>query len=135
MKKDLDTPINIEKFASLIAEADRAYRMDVSYAIAVCGSARSIESKREVWKLRLELRVASKQAQLQCRKVAQFKCDNLSPCGLGNCKFAEGEMALLHIQSPGHTMRPQVDSQPSYGLEGAVESLRQLRDSSTDQLA
>lgn len=134
VKKDLDTPVDFDRFASLLAEADRAYRLDVSYAIAVCGAARSIESKREVWKLRLELRSASKTAQLQCRKVTQFKCDNTSPCGLGDCKFAQGEMALLHIQSPGHTMRPQVDSQPSYGLEGAVESLRQLRSSSTDQL-
>ena len=134
MKKELDAVVDVNRFASLLEEANRAYRIDVSYAIAICGAARSIESKRDVWKLRLELRAASKSAQLQCRKVPQFRCDNLSPCGLGNCKFAQGEMALLHIQSPGHTMRPQLDSQPSYGLEGAVDSLRQLRASSTDRL-
>lgn len=105
--------------------------MDVSYAVAVCSGARSIESKRAVWKLRLELRAASKKARWECSKRKPFVCNNVSPCGLGACAFAEGELRLLTIESPGHTERPQEDSMPSYSLEGAVESLRQLRERST----
>lgn len=132
MKKNTDSPISIDAFSSLLVEADKAYRKDVSYAIAVCGAARSIESKREVWKLRLELREAAKKARFACSKVKSFKCENTSPCGLGACRFAEGDMMLLTLQSPGNTLRPQIDSMASYGLEGAVESLRQLREGSTD---
>lgn len=132
MKKAVDAPIDTALFDDLLNEADKAYRADVSYAIAVCGAARSIESKRKVWQLRLELREAAKKAQYECSKVKPFKCDNVSPCGLGSCKFAKGEMALLTLESPGNTMRPQEDAREPYGLEGAVEALRELREGSTD---
>jgi hypothetical protein len=132
MKKAVDTSIDTTLFDDLLSEADKAYRADVSYAIAVCGAARSIESKRKVWQLRLELREAAKKAQYKCSKVSPFKCENVSPCGLGSCRFAEGEMTLLTLRSPGSTIRPQEDSMEPYGLEGAVDALRELREDSTD---
>ena len=123
---------DLNQFTPLLEEADRAYRADVAYSVAICSAARSIESKREVWKLRLELREASKQAQSQCRKAESFVCVTEAPCGLGTCKFAKGEFTQLDIISPGNTQRPQYYSKGPYGLEACVEELKKLRADSTN---
>lgn len=130
--KKTSEPVSMNQFLSLLKEANKAYRRDVSYSIAMCNAARSVESKREVWKLRLELREASKKAQAKCRKADSFVCDNEAPCGLGSCKFAKGDLVLLQIVSPGNTVRPQIQSKGTYGLESVVEPLRELRTDSTD---
>src|SRR6185503_12305131 len=116
-KKD-EVNASLVEFLPLLQQADRAYRADVSYAVAMSNAARAIESKREVWKLRLELREASKNAQKTCKDTKPFVCDNEAPCGLGSCRFAEGDMVLLNIKSPGNTSRPQFYSKEPYGLEG-----------------
>lgn len=128
MKSSSSGPIDMRPYLKLLREADESFRTDVSYAVAISKAARTISWKRELWKLRLELRQASDKAQTKCANEKPFKCDNLSPCGVGDCKFAEGDLIFLDVPNcPGNTKRPQKDSKGLFGLESAVEPLRDLR--------
>jgi len=120
--------VNIGKFKDMLSEAQKVYRTDVAYAVAVSSAARAIEAKRAIWKIRLELREAAKEAKAKCEKAAQFTCDTASPCGTGTCRFVQGDLALIHITSaPGTTERPQDNSCGPYSLEPAIEPLMDLR--------
>jgi hypothetical protein len=124
-------PIDLAPFQSILDEADRCFRLDVSYAVAVSKAARTIASKRVLWKLRLELREASDVAQAKCGREKPFNCATLDPCGVGTCKFAQGDLASLTVPDcAGDTERPQTSSKGDFSLEAAAEPLRQLREQS-----
>lgn len=120
--------LNLEPFRNMLEDAQRVYRKDVAYAVAVSNAARAIQTKRAVWKLRLELRAAAKEAKMQCKKSTQFICKTVEPCGTGTCKFAHGELTLIELsEAPGSTERPQRDSTGPYSLETALAPLSALR--------
>lgn len=120
--------IEVDYFKEMLNDAQLAYRTDVAYAVAVSSAARAIETKRSVWKVRLELREAAKQAKSQCENSEQFKCITTEPCGTGSCKFSKGDLSLLQISSAsGTTERPQDNSCGAYSLEAAIEPLLNLR--------
>lgn len=115
-------PIDVTPFREHIAEALAAFATDVSYAVAMARAAVIIVKKRQVWQARKELRAAEAQAHAECRQ-ATFDCHAVSPCGAGDCKFAQGEYAALDVAAPGTAVRPQQRSIGGYSLEPAVAAL------------
>jgi hypothetical protein len=90
----------------LVAEAYAAMRQDFSYVAAMSQMATSILGKQHTWRLRSELRQAQGDAMIEC-SGHEFVCESLSPCGTGDCKFAQGIYThLVSIAQPGKTPRP-----------------------------
>lgn len=120
---------DLSKFDELIDRALQAFGSDVSYAVAMSRSASSIERKREVWALRLELRTAEKEARERCCSVVPFRCKAQSPCGVGDCIFATGDFANIGVEDwEGVRYRPQMDSTGRYSIESAMLPLRDYRE-------
>ena len=122
-KQPITTP-----YEALRAEALLAYKIDVSYAVAMCAQATQILRKREVWSVRSELRAASAEAVAACRRLPEFTSP--SPCGTGaGCCVAAGDLVLLDVPAKaGKATRPQPhESGPTYDIESAVKPLLALR--------
>lgn len=122
--------IDTAPFEDVMAEALTAYRLDVSYAVAMAAQASQILRKREVWAVRTELRAASVHAVMACSELPRFTCSSRSPCGTGaGCRVALPGLALLDVPAkPGKSIRPQPhESGPTYDIESAVKPLVALR--------
>ena len=118
-------------YEALTAEALVAYKIDASYAVAMCAQASQILRKREVWSVRSELRAASAEAVAACSQQPAFTCSSPSPCGTSaTCRFSSGQLALLDVPAkPGRATRPQPhESGPTYDIEAAVKPLVALRE-------
>lgn len=114
--------------SDLLSQALGAFTSDVSYAVAIARSAVTIESKRTMWKLRNELKESEQQARKMCSAGGSFFCVNPSPCGTGQCPFAQGDLSLLVVpRHKGTTRRPQPSMYDEYSIDRAVIPLRDLR--------
>lgn len=121
-------PSSTEQYEGTVAEAIDAFATDPSYCIALMKSANSTANKRLTFEIRNDLEKAEAEAHKQCEAVEQFFCRAKSPCGTGDCKFAQGEMALAKVKdSRGLSFRPQLHSTGSYSLEDVVIPLRDIR--------
>jgi len=123
--------IDTTPFADVMAEAMVAYKLDVSYAVAMAAQASQILRKREVWAVRTELRAASAEAVAACAEQPTFTCSSPSPCGTSaTCRFSSGSMTLLDVPAkPGQSLRPQPHTDgPSFDVEAAVKPLVALRE-------
>ncbi len=121
-------PADAGAFREAIDDAYAAFLSDVSYAVSIARAAVSIERKRGVWQARRDAKAAEAAAHTLCRDAEPFTCLATSPCGVGDCKFAGGEMTLLDVaHCPGATARPQLSNTWPYAIEAAVGPLVQLR--------
>lgn len=130
-KSGMDTavvPTGAGALSDLLRQALGAFTSDVSYAVAISRSAASVESKRVVLRLRAEVRHAESVARKQCAMSGDFFCSNPSPCGVGQCPFAKGDLAKLRVDcTAGSTSRPQVSLYDNYSIDQAIAPLRKLR--------
>ena len=118
----------VTPFADIRAQALAAFGQDPSYAVSMARQANTILNKRDVWKYRTELRKAEKKARKLCTEAGAFICQATTPCGTGQCKFAEGDLTLLEVDdSSGSTERPKPSNAGPYDLEAALPALRELR--------
>jgi len=123
--------IETAPYAEVMAEAIVAYKIDVSYAVAMARAASAILFKRLTWACRTEIREASTEAVAACAQQPAFTCSSPSPCGTSaTCRFSSGSMALLDLPAkPGKSLRPQPHTDgPTYDIEAAVKPLVALRD-------
>lgn len=121
-------PSSAAAMSELLGRALDAFRSDVSYVVAISSAATVIENKRVVSRLRTELRHAETQARKQCGLAEAFFCVNPSPCGVGACPFAKGDLAKLRVDCPsGTTARPQASLYDDYSIDQVVTPLRKLR--------
>lgn len=119
---------NVGEFDEVVEAAKEAFGTDPAYAIAVMRSANSTVSKRLTFEIKTDLERAEADAHRRCEAVPKFFCRAKAPCGTGDCRFAEGEMAQITVKdSRGLAFRPQLHSLGSYSLEDAVIPLRELR--------
>lgn len=121
----------VDEFADVRAQATQAFGRDASYAAQMAVQANTIIGKRYVWMLRTELRKAEKKARTLCEKSGSFVCPASTPCGTGQCKFAEGDLTLIEVDDASgdpkrQQDRPQEGSGP-YDLETALPMLGKLR--------
>ena len=123
-----DRPADLHSFAEHVEAAVVAFREDVSYAVSMARAAVVIDRKRQVWQARKELREAEATARTECARTAAFDCHAMSPCGVGDCKFASGERAQLDVHAcAGTTARPQASNTATYSIEPAVIVLVESR--------
>lgn len=122
-----DRPADLRRFAAHVEAAVVAFREDVSYAVSMARAAVVIDRKRQVWQARKELREAETRARAECARTAAFDCHAMSPCGVGDCKFATGEHAQLDVYTTGTTTRPQASNTGGYSIEPAVSALVESR--------
>lgn len=128
MTLPLQQPSNVEEYEDTVAEAIDAFAIDPSYAVAVMRSANSTANKRLTFEIRNDLEKAEAEAHKKCESSTPFFCRAKSPCGTGDCAFAQGEMAQARVKdSRGLSFRPQLHSLGSYSLEDVVIPLRDLR--------
>lgn len=92
----------------LLADAMSAFSADHSYAVSMARAAVTIAAKKHAAMLRQRLRQAAHQAVSQCDTMrGQFTCYNDSPCGTGDCRFVQGDLAFLVTPSVrGKQQRP-----------------------------
>lgn len=123
--------VDVGSFAHEIEAALTVFTVDVSYAVSMARAAVTIETKRQSWLARKELRAAEAAAHAECAQHV-FECHAESPCGTGDCKFAQGEMALIRTGvTSGCTSRPQTSNCGPYALDAAVPALLAQRSSRT----
>lgn len=121
-------PSGAVALSDLLSQALGAFTSDVSYAVAMTGVATTIENKRVNLRLRTEVRRAEAVARKQCAVSGDFFCSNPSPCGVGQCPFAKGDLAGLRVDSVGGTtVRPQESLYDDYSIDQVVAPLRKLR--------
>lgn len=121
--------IETDQFAELVADSERAFLADSSYSAKMATQATTIQNKRDIWALRIELRSAETRARKLCERAGVVFCMNASPCGTGSCPFAQGDLALLQLEA---SLKPKADrpagsEYPEYNLEDAVRPLQTLR--------
>lgn len=105
----------------------QAFAADTSYAISMAKHASTIQSKRDVWALRLQLREAERSARERCVDEGVTWCSIESPCGTGQCPFAPAELAALDVRgAEGATPRPARSDYPTYSIEAARLPLQAL---------
>src|SRR5262245_60370978 len=93
---------------SRVEAARAAFLSDTAYAASMARAAVVIATKRRASHVRKVLRAAETAAHDECRRTDPFPCHAVSPCGVGDCKFAKGQLAGLVIQpAPGSSLRPQ----------------------------
>jgi len=80
-------------YVSVVDSALAAFSQDVSYAVGMVRQATTIQSKREVWAIRSELRDAEALARKMCADDVVVGCAAKTPCGVGPCRFAQGDLA------------------------------------------
>lgn len=116
-------------FVGLVDEALRAFETDPEYATKMARRASTIQGKRKVWSIRTELRQVERVARVKCIDAHVFYCTVQGPCGTGQCPFAEGDFADVHIPAVdnGKVKRPVLGDFPTYDIESAVGPLQQLR--------
>lgn len=120
--------VDVATFTGDVQAALAAFSQDVTYAVLMARSAVTIGRKRQAWSARKELREAEARAHAQCRDTAPFHCHATGPCGVADCKFAEGDLARLDVPgAAGGTPRPQAHSTGGYSLAAAVDPLLDLR--------
>lgn len=92
----------------LLDDAMLAFSSDHAYAAAIARAAVGIAAKKHTALLRAQLRQAAHQAVSQCDLAAgTFRCDNASPCGTGDCRFAQGDLVFIETSSlKGKQTRP-----------------------------
>lgn len=116
--------------AELVCRALAAFATDPSYAVAMAEAAATVEHNRAVWAVRRQLRAAERTARAECARSAPFLCHNTSPCGVGACKFAAGELTMIETPNcSGRRQRPQASSAGDYSIEPAIRPLMALQDS------
>ena len=122
-------PADLAAFTGHVQAARAAFGNDVSYAVAIARAAVTITRKRAIWSARRELRAAHTDARVECAATAAFTCTALAACGVGDCKFARGDLARLTVAATvGPHHRPQAHSiGGDYSLEEAVNALAALR--------
>lgn len=114
------------QFTTVVTDALKSFRQDSSYAVSMMRQAMNIHHKRETWQLRLDLRIAEKEAREQCVKE-NFKCVLKTPCGTGDCLYAKNEFQMICgvVFKAGKSDKPQGGQ--SCDSDAAVESLRKIR--------
>ena len=128
--------IPTEQFASVMAEALRAYAVDAEFAVLMARSASTIILKRKTWHVRVLLRVAEAHARAACEASELTSCQVTEPCGTGLCPHARGDLRELvgvpavadGIVSRVRATRPQPPAPggPAYTTESAVGPLLEL---------
>jgi hypothetical protein len=117
--------------AQLLDDALAAFAVDHTYAAAMARSAVGFAAKRHSAALRTQLRQAAHQAVSECEaRRGEFACENRTPCGTGACKFAQGDLALITVESlNGRQERPanSVLAGRPFSSDDALASLEALR--------
>ena len=119
---------DITAYVPVVDQAMRAFAADVSYAVGMVRQATTIQSKREVWAIRSELRDAESSAQKLCAEDAVVGCSSKTPCGIGSCRFAQGDLSEILIPAEslvGGIQKPCGGT--GYGIDAAVAVLRAHR--------
>ncbi len=119
---------DIAAYVPVVDQAMRAFAADVSYAVGMVRQATTIQSKREVWAIRSELRDAESGARKLCSEDAVVGCESKTPCGVGTCRFAQGD--LVEIVLPPETLVasiPKPCGGMGYEIDAAVAALRAHR--------
>lgn len=125
-RKRTTPTVDVSAFVDQVEIALAAFAADESYAVAMARAAVVIGRKRAVWQARRTLRAAEAHAKTECAELT-FDCHAASPCGTGDCKFAEGELCAVEITAqPGTAVRPQRRSAGPYDREHAVTVLAQV---------
>jgi hypothetical protein len=98
----------------LLADALSAFSADHTYAAAMARAAVTIASKKYSAVLRVRVRQVAHQAVSQCDlHRGEFQCPNQSPCGTGDCRFAQGDLVLVTRPSfRGKMKRPANSTAP-----------------------
>ncbi len=116
-------PVDPTTFLPEIEAALAAFSADVTYAVEVATNAVTALRKRAVYAARREIRAAEKKAHAECEATPAFTCHAISPCGIGDCKFAEGALAQRNIPAQrGSGRRPQAPHD-TYSVDAAAEAL------------
>lgn len=113
----------------LLADAMDAFAADHTYAAAMAKAAVSIAAKKHAAALRSRLRQAAHQAVSQCDMArGQFRCYNESPCGTGDCRYVQGDLAFLSVPSYRGKQRRPANHQSGghFSPEDALSELEAL---------
>jgi len=111
------------------ARALEAFETDIRYLEATFKAFHQTTRKRTAWRIRTGARRVVARAQDQCSAAGTVDCPATTPCGTGNCLFAEGVMVALRIPpSPGKVSRPKgVRSEyPTFSEDSLVAAFRSL---------
>jgi len=115
-------------YVSVVDSALAAFSQDVSYAVGMVRQATTIQSKREVWAIRSELRDAESLARKMCADDTVVGCAAKTPCGVGLCRFAQGDLASAVVADEalvGGMKKPCGGT--GFEIDAAVSVLRRLR--------
>jgi hypothetical protein len=113
----------------LLADAMSAFSADHTYAASIAKAAVTIAAKKHAAALRTRLRQAAHQAVSQCDlERGKFNCFNESPCGTGDCRFAQGDLVFLGtVSHKGKQRRPANHRLgTSFSPDDALSELEQL---------
>lgn len=132
MSKQHDSkPVDTAVFTDVVDEALSAFLEHEMYVVDMIKRARAIIHKREVGTARKELKQAEREARIKCESSKPFHCESISPCGTGDCKFAQKDLVWLQIKTPKNAEktreRPQESTHGTYSLEAAVLPLYKAR--------
>jgi hypothetical protein len=115
---------DLTAFQHRIDLAMSAFRHDSAYAVSMARAAVVITNKRRAGRVRKTLRDAELAAHAECLAAGAFDCHAVSPCGVGDCKFATGALAALTVDNqPGLSRRPQLVNTGGYSMQPAVNAL------------
>lgn len=99
--------IDVSQFTGLVDKAIEAYRSDFTYFEMIIRSGFKNRRKSIEADYLKELRHAEVYARKSCVASNIIACYNVSPCGTGQCPFAQGDLKNLHIpDQPGKRQRP-----------------------------
>lgn len=119
---------DLAAYVPVVDSALAAFAQDVSYAVGMVRQATTIQSKREVWAIRSELRDAESLARKMCAEDEVVGCASKTPCGVGACRFAQGDLAQAHVPEEvlvGGKKKPCGGT--GFEIDPAVAVLRRLR--------
>jgi len=89
--------------------------------------ATTIQSKREVWAIRSELRDAETSARKLCAQDG-MGCLLQTPCGVGSCRFAQGDLAEITVPESGLVAgKSKPTGGVGYEVDAAIAALRAHR--------
>ena len=118
---------DIAAYVPVVDQALRAFSSDVSYAVGMVRQATTIQSKREVWAIRSELRDAESSARKLCAQDGAG-CLLQTPCGVGQCRFAQGDLAEITVPESGLVAgKPKPGGGVGYEVDSAIAALRAHR--------
>jgi hypothetical protein len=90
--------VDVAPYQPLVDRAEHAFGQDFGYAEAMLKAGAAILNKRAVWSLRTELREVEQIARTHCFRDGR-ECEAVSPCGFGDCRYAEDKNAAVVVLS------------------------------------